>query len=95
MVGPRQDGNFPSTAVGVKGSLSASEKALVLAAMKTCVYDTDDTNAATILAKYTSKLDTTCVAYSGTTSGLSTRARTASCSRARTRLVLARQNGGL
>jgi hypothetical protein len=68
VVGPQQDGNFPTTAVGVKGSsLSSSEKALVLAAMKTYVYDTADADAATILAKYTSELDNTYVAYSGTT----------------------------
>jgi hypothetical protein len=68
VAGPGQDGTFPGTAVGVKGSsLSASEKALVVAAMKTYVYDTDDANAATILATYTSELDNTYVAYSGTT----------------------------
>ena len=68
VAGPGQDGKFPTTAVGVKGSnLSASEKALVLAAMKTYVYDTDDADAATILATYTSELDNTYVAYSGTT----------------------------
>lgn len=68
VVGPQQDGNFPTTAVGIKGSaLSSTEKALVLAAMKTYVYDTDDANAATILAKYTSELDNTYIAYSGTT----------------------------
>lgn len=73
VVGPQQDGNFPATPVGIKCStLSASEKALVLAAIKTYVYDIDDTNAATILAKYTSELDNTYVAFSGTT-GMTTR----------------------
>lgn len=73
VVGPQQDGNFPTTAVGIKGSaLSASEKALVLAAMKTYVYDIDDADAATILAKYTAELDNTYVSFSGTT-GLVTR----------------------
>lgn len=73
VVGPQQDGNFPATAVGIKGSaLSATERALVLAAIKTYVYDIDDTDAATILAKYTSELDNTYVAFSGTT-GLVTR----------------------
>lgn len=68
VVGPQQDGNFPATPVGLKcANLSAAEKALVLAAMKTYVYDTDDANAATILAKYTSELDNTYLAYSGTT----------------------------
>ncbi len=73
VLGPQQDGNFPATPVGIKCStLSASEKALVLAAIKTYVYDIDDTNAATILAKYTSELDNTYVAFSGTT-GMTTR----------------------
>ena len=54
---------------GIKGSaLSASEKALVLAAIKTYVYDIDDADAATILAKYTGELDNTYVAFSGNTS---------------------------
>lgn len=73
VVGPQQDGNFPATPVGLKCSnLSASEKALVLAAIKTYVYDIDDTDAATILAKYTAELDNTYLAYSGTT-GMVTR----------------------
>ena len=73
VVGPQQDGNFPTTAVGLKGSaLSASEKALVLAAIKTYVYDVDDADAATILAKYSTELDNTYLSFSGTT-GLTTR----------------------
>ncbi|RZK52098.1 MAG: DUF3500 domain-containing protein, partial [Hymenobacter sp.] len=68
VVGPQQDGNFPTAHVGLKcNSLTANEKALVLAAIKTYVYDTDDANAATILAKYASELDNTYLAYSGTT----------------------------
>lgn len=73
VVGPQQDGNFPTTAVGIKGSnLTTSERALVLAAMKTYVYDIDDADAATILARYTTELDNTYVSFSGTT-GLVTR----------------------
>jgi len=68
VAGPQQDGNFPATAVGLKcATMTAAEKALVLAAIKTYVYDTDDADAATILAKYASELDNTYVAYSGTT----------------------------
>ena len=68
VVGPQQDGNFPATAVGLKcASLTAAERALVLAAIKTYVYDTADADAATILAKYTSELDNTYIACSGTT----------------------------
>ena len=69
VLGPGQDGVFPSTQVGIKGNnLTAAERALVLAAMKTYVYDIDDTDAATLLAKYTNELDNTYVAFSGTTS---------------------------
>ncbi|MVN77485.1 DUF3500 domain-containing protein [Hymenobacter sp. HMF4947] len=73
VVGPQQDGNFPATPIGLKcANLSASEKALVLAAIKTYVYDIDDADAATLLAKYTAELDNTYLAYSGTT-GMTTR----------------------
>jgi Protein of unknown function (DUF3500) len=69
VVGPQKDALFPTTASGVKGSsLSSTEKALVLAAIKTYVYDVDDANAATIMAKYTTELDNTYISYSGTTS---------------------------
>jgi hypothetical protein len=68
LVGPQKDAAFPATPSGVKGSnLSAAERALVLSAIKTYVYDVDDVNAATILAKYTSELDNTYISYSGTT----------------------------
>lgn len=68
VVGPQKDAAFPTTASGVKGSsLSAAEKTLVLNAIKTYVYDVDDANASTILAKYTSELDNTYISYSGTT----------------------------
>ncbi|RZK62772.1 MAG: DUF3500 domain-containing protein [Hymenobacter sp.] len=68
VLGPQQDGNFPATPVGLKcSSLSSVEKALVLAAMKPYVYDTDDADAATLLATYASELDNTYLAYSGTT----------------------------
>lgn len=73
VVGPQNDGAFPSTPSGIKCSnLSATAKQLVLEAIKTYVYDVDDANAATIMAKYTTELDNTYVAYSGTT-GVTTR----------------------
>lgn len=73
LVGPQQDGNFPATASGIKcSSLTAAQKTLVLNAIQTYVGDIDDTNAATILARYSSELDNTYVAYSGTT-GMTTR----------------------
>ena len=70
VLGPGQDGNFPATKVGLKvGNLSADKQALVLNAIKLYVNDLDATNAAatTILAKYTSELANTYIAYSGTT----------------------------
>lgn len=73
VVGPQNDAAFPATASGVKCSnLSSAEKTLVLNAIKTYIYDVDDANAATIMAKYTNELDNTYIAYSGTT-GLTTR----------------------
>ncbi len=68
LVGPQKDGAFPATPVGIKGSsLSAAQKALVLAAIRTYVGDVDEASAATIMARYTAELDDTYVAFSGTT----------------------------
>jgi len=68
VAGPQQDGNFPATAMGIKCSaLTSAQRTLVLNAIKTYVYDVDDVNAATILAKYTNELDNTYVSFSGTT----------------------------
>ncbi|MDO7854057.1 DUF3500 domain-containing protein [Hymenobacter convexus] len=68
LLGPQQDGAFPATPVGIKGSnLSAAQKALVLAAIQTYVGDVDAADAATIMAKYASELDNTYVSFSGTT----------------------------
>lgn len=65
---PGVDWQFPTTKEGLKGSdLSADQKALVVAAMQTYVGDIDDADAQTILAKYTSELDDTYVAFSGST----------------------------
>ena len=67
MLGPGNDWAFPTTSDGVKGSdLTADQKALVLAAIKTYVDDVDDADAATILAKYESELDDTYVSFAGT-----------------------------
>ena len=65
---PGNDWAFPATKEGVQVStLSADQKALVLAAIATYVNDIDDADAATILAKYESELDETYVSFSGTT----------------------------
>ncbi len=68
VLGPGKDGQFPATKVGIKvGTLSAAEQALVLNAIKLYVNDLDATTAATILARYTTELTDTYVAFSGTT----------------------------
>ncbi|GGR23298.1 hypothetical protein GCM10008957_39050 [Deinococcus ruber] len=74
LLGPGKDGQFPTTKVGLAVSgLSTAQKALVLAAMKPWVQDVDDTTAAALLKTYESELDSTYVAYSGT-SALNTNA---------------------
>ncbi|MGI4886945.1 MAG: DUF3500 domain-containing protein [Janthinobacterium lividum] len=66
VLGPNNDGKFPATKVGVAVStLSTAQQALVLAAMKPWVTDTDDVTAATLLATYQSELANTYIAYSG------------------------------
>ena len=68
IVGPQKDGSFPATKTGVKaGNLSASQKDLLLIAIKTYVDDLDDKAAAAVLAKYKSELDDTYVSYYGGT----------------------------
>ncbi|MCU0338760.1 MAG: DUF3500 domain-containing protein [Spirosomaceae bacterium] len=69
IVGPQKDGSFPTTKTGVKaGNLTAAQKDLLLAAIKTYVDDLDDKAAAAVLAKYKSELDETYVSYYGGTS---------------------------
>ena len=66
LLGPGQDGKFPASKAGVRvGSLNAAQQALVLAAMKPWVQDTDDTTAAAMLGTYAAELSETYVAYSG------------------------------
>ncbi|MXV15819.1 DUF3500 domain-containing protein [Hufsiella ginkgonis] len=66
LVGPQKDAAFPSTPSGIAcSSLSASQKALVMAAIATYVGDVAD--AAPITAKYSNELDNTYISYSGTT----------------------------
>lgn len=68
VLGPGQDGKFPTTKSGLQvGTLSADKQALVLAAIKLYTNDLDASTAATVLTKYTSELASTYVAYSGTT----------------------------
>ncbi|QKE85154.1 DUF3500 domain-containing protein [Arthrobacter sp. NEB 688] len=68
VLGPGQDWSFPTDKLGVQVStLSSEQKDLVLAAVATYVEDVTDADAATILTRYTSELDQTYIAYSGTT----------------------------
>ena len=65
---PGVDWQFPTSKEGIPVSeLSADQQNLVLAAIQTYVGDIADANAEAILAKYTSELDETYVAFSGTT----------------------------
>lgn len=69
VLGPGQDWKFPTTKVGLRvGGLSQDKRELVLNAIKLYVNDLDATTAATVLAKYTSELADTYIAYSGNTS---------------------------
>ena len=68
VLGPGQDNKFPTTKVGLQvGTLSSDKQTLVLNAIKLYVNDLEATTATTILAKYTSELANTYIAYSGTT----------------------------
>jgi len=69
--GPQKDWSFPSSSIGVKGSsLSSTEKALLLTAIKTYVDDIADSSS--FITTYTNELESTYIAYSGTT-GLKTK----------------------
>jgi hypothetical protein len=69
VIGPRKDGAFPSNPSGIKCSgLSATQKKLVLAAIKTYVDDIKEPDAAKIMKKYTVELDNSYISYAGTTS---------------------------
>ncbi len=64
---PGKDWQFPTTKSGlVCSGLDATQKALVLAAIKTYVDDIDTQNAATIMTKYTNELNQTYVGFAGT-----------------------------
>ncbi|GAA3974932.1 DUF3500 domain-containing protein [Mucilaginibacter dorajii] len=70
VLGPGQDGQFPSTKVGIAGSaLTTAQQALVVEAMKAWVYDTDDLSAASVISTYTNELSGTYISYAGNSSG--------------------------
>jgi len=67
VLGPNGNGQFPTTKVGMPvSSLTADQQALVVAAMKPWVQDSDDATAAALLSTYTNQLASTYIAYSGT-----------------------------
>jgi Protein of unknown function (DUF3500) len=67
VVGPQQDGNFPTTKVGLRcDQLTTAQQNLVVAAMAPWVNDVDDATAASLLAYYRSQLADTYIAFSGT-----------------------------
>lgn len=69
VLGPNNDGKFPATKAGIRvSSLNSAQQALVLAAMKPWVQDTDEATAARLLAAYESELADTFIAYSGNAS---------------------------
>ncbi|MET9080841.1 DUF3500 domain-containing protein [Streptomyces sp. NPDC004237] len=68
LLGPDEDGDFPTTKEGLKVSeLTDDQQALVLAAIKPWVDVADDDTAASVLSDYKSDLDSTYISYSGTT----------------------------
>ncbi len=65
--GSAKDWLFPTTKLGLRvGTLSPANKQLVMAAIKTYVLDIDSVNSTAILAQYLNQLDSTYIAYSGT-----------------------------
>ena len=66
VLGPQKDWQFPTTKSGLKcSSLDATQKALVLAAIRTYVADVDAENTTTIMAKYTTEIDDTYIGFAG------------------------------
>lgn len=69
LLGPGNDGEFPSTKVGLSASgLTSSQKALIMDAMEAWVGDAADDAATELLDIYESELDDTYIAYSGNAS---------------------------
>lgn len=66
-LGPQKDWQFPTTKLGLKcSSLDATQKALVLAGIRTYVADIDTANANAIMTKYANELDNTYIGFVGT-----------------------------
>ncbi|MFC8516092.1 DUF3500 domain-containing protein [Streptomyces sp. NPDC057257] len=68
LLGPGDDGDFPTTKEGLAVSeLTSAQQKLVLAAITPWVEVADDTTAESVLSTYESELDETYIAYSGGT----------------------------
>ncbi len=68
IVGPQQDGAFPTTREGLKvGELSPDKQALVLKAIETYVLDINQPDSVVLMEKYKSELAETYVGFAGTT----------------------------
>lgn len=66
LLGPNKDGQFPTTKLGLAVStLTAAQKALVLAAIKPWTQDLPDALGTALLAIYEKELDATYISYSG------------------------------
>ncbi|MEY4935821.1 MAG: hypothetical protein RIS64_2180 [Bacteroidota bacterium] len=66
LLGPNKDGQFPATKLGLKCStLSAAQKAFVIAAMKPWLNDAPDEAGSASTTLYSNELDETYIAYSG------------------------------
>lgn len=66
-LGPQKDWQFPTTKLGLRcNALDATQKARVLAAIRTYVADVDTASARTIMTKYTNEIDNTYIGFVGT-----------------------------
>jgi hypothetical protein len=66
-LGPQKDWQFPTTKLGLRcNTLDATQKALVLAGIRTYVADVDSANATAIMAKYTNEINDTYIGFAGT-----------------------------
>jgi Protein of unknown function (DUF3500) len=66
LLGPNKDGQFPNVKQGIKiGTLASAQQAAIIEAIKLYVNDLDATTANQIMAKYTTELPDTYLAYSG------------------------------
>ena len=66
VLGPQKDWQFPTTKAGLLCSgLDATQKALVLAAVRTYAADVDSDNANALMTKYTNEINQTYVAFVG------------------------------